>query len=249
MPGSVDSTSVRMRRTSAESSTISTRTRGFGPAAARGDSLVGTVFLPGSVMACARSEELDVAAATLAGEIALIAALALGDGGGLQWLQTAHANLAGLRKIDDAARIDVAEVLGRDVESLRPEVLADEDRVARSDVGHRGEDAPAAEQLDLEVLAPGAELEELVDQAFHGVAAVTRRESRRRVHPAVGAAATGVLGEHEVIHATAAEPAVGDAGRDARAEHGRDRLVVARDVELPGKHLSGPALRRRIPEA
>src|SRR5215472_14688986 len=229
MPESADRTSVRMRRTSAESSTISTRTRGFGPAAAREGWLVCTVFLPGSGMSCARSEELDVAAAALAREIALIAALALGNGGGLQRLQAAHPNLARLRKIDDAARIDVAEILGRDVEPLRPEIPADEGRVARADVGHRGEDAPAAEQLDLEMLAPGAELQQLIDQAFHGVAAVAGRQSRRRVHPAVGSAAARVLGEHEVIHATAAEPAVGDAGRDTRAEHRRDRLVVARD--------------------
>ena len=162
--------------------------------------------------------------------------------------QLAQPRAAARGEVDDLARLGTAEVFGRDPIALEGHVIADEVDVASADVRHGGEDAAAAEELDLQALARRAELEEVVDQAFHGVGAIAGGEADRRIEPVVGAD-RGVLRQHEVIHAAEAACRIAHASGHTGAEHGGDRLVAAAHVVLAREDLDHPAGVLAIPEA
>ncbi len=151
-------------------------------------------------------------------------------------------------KVHDLARLGAAQVLGRDAIALERHVIADEVDVASADIRHGGENPAAAEELDLQALARRAELEQVVDQAFHGVGAIARGEADRRIEPVVRAD-RGVLGQHEVIHAAEAARRIAHTGGHTGAEHGGDRLVAAAHVVLARQDLDHPAGVLPVPEA
>ena len=101
-----------------------------------------------------------------------------------------------------------------------------------------GEDAPAAEQLDFQPLARGAELQQVVDETFHGERAVTGREPDRRIEPVAGTVGL-VFRQHEVIHAADAEHRIADTGGDTRSQHGGDDLIAcgSRNIRPAGSTL------------
>ena len=65
-------------------------------------------------------------------------------------------------------------------------LAAYEGDVASADVGDAGQHAAAAEYLDLEALARCAELQQVVDEAFHCVGAIAGGEAYSRIEPIVG---------------------------------------------------------------
>ncbi len=134
----------------------------------------------------------------------------------------------------DPARIDVAQVFAHDLESFVHHVLAHELDVARADVGAHGrEHAPAARQLQFEILATAAELEDVVDQPLHRDVAVARGGADGR---APGTRSLrGVERQHEMIHSADADARVADAGGDAGAEHRGDHLALGGHVVLTGQ--------------
>src|SRR3954464_3109606 len=90
-------------------------------------------------------EQFDIAAlACTSADVRQVLAFAFGDRGGLERPQPAHLHLAGRREIRDAAREDVAEILGEGLVAFRLEVVMHELDVARADIRDGGEDAARA---------------------------------------------------------------------------------------------------------
>src|ERR1044071_551504 len=109
-------------------------------------------------------EQLDVALFRLGIQLREVLALALRQRAVAVGVELADTDAPAFGEIDHLAGEHVAQVLAQYLESLVAHVLAHELDVAGTDVrGHLGQHTPAADQLDLEIFASAAELEDVVD--------------------------------------------------------------------------------------
>ena len=90
----------------------------------------------------------------------------------------------------------------------------------------------AAEDLGPQASPVPAELHDLVDQQFHGMDAVTRRDRGIR----------DLAGKHEMIHAADAGLRIEKAGRHAGAKQRGDDRRLARGKELAGDDFAAADL-------
>src|ERR1700761_651350 len=109
----------------------------------------------------------------------------MADSAVLDGTQTPHLDASADWEIDDLAWLNAAEILGGDPVAFQLDIVTKESDVACADICHSGEHAAAAKYLDLEALPRRAQLQQVVDEALHGVRAVARREADGRVEPVV----------------------------------------------------------------
>ena len=127
----------------------------------------------------------------------------------------------------DPQRFFAFQPLGNQGNVLRLEKLADELGIASSDVPCRvgeSKDIGPAEDLGTQAPPVPAKLHDLVDQQFHGMHAVTRRDREIR----------DVEGKHEMIQAADAGLRIEQAGRHAGAKYRGDDRWLACGEELSG---------------
>ena len=92
---------------------------------------------------------------------------------------------------------------------------------------HLGQHAPAADQLDLEILAPPAELEDVVDEPLHRDVAVARGGAARP-RPRRSRRCEASSGSMKWFMPPTLQPRIADAGRHAGTEHRADDSRHAR---------------------
>jgi hypothetical protein len=110
--------------------------------------------------------------------------------------------------------------MGQHGDALGLQVIEGEGGVALADGAavERRQHPAAAEHLGLEPLAPGAQLEQVVDEQLHGVGAVARRGA--------GRALLGESASRKWFSPPTPFPGIAQAHRDAGAQH-RDQQHVA----------------------
>src|SRR3954471_11080037 len=209
--GSLASISDRSCRTKAESSTTSTR-----------------------ILLITASKQFDGAGHRLGLNLRLVRSLVAHENLSLGRLQLQQHHPAGGREIVNPARQVPAQMMGRDRQLLRAQIVLDEVRVAVTDIGIPVQHIAAAEHLDFETLTQAAMRKDVVDQALHGDVAVAHAVGHR-VPAAAGAAR---FRQHEMVHAPDARKGIADAGRDAGAEDRHQHLLrLIRYIVIAGENL------------
>src|SRR3989344_518827 len=135
------------------------------------------------------------------------------------------------------ARINIQYILGDDGNPLRVQVVQNKIGVALTDVHGREvvHDLRPAKYLGLHGLAPGAQLEHLVDQQFHRVRTIAARRIRHVT-----------IGQHEMVHPSHMRAAVPQAGGNTRPQHGHDDHVLVTDEILTRKYLHSVVLEMMV---